>query len=79
MEQTLDVRGLEPPVPMERILDALETLPEQDWLRVSLSREPYPLYTLLRQMEFAWDTRRLGIDVIVRIWRADQMPPERQD
>jgi len=76
VERSLDVRGLEPPVPMERILDALETLPEKDWLRVSLSREPYPLYNLLRQMEFAWDTRRAGIDVIVRIWRADQLPPE---
>ena len=63
-------------MPMERILDALEVLPEQEWLRVTISREPYPLYSLLRQMEFAWDTRRSGLDVIVRIWRARQLPPE---
>jgi len=76
VEKRLEVRGLESPmVPMERILDVLETLAEDDWLRVALSREPYPLYTLMHQMEFAWDMHRSGIDVTIRIWRAERFPP----
>ncbi|MEJ2464061.1 MAG: DUF2249 domain-containing protein [Candidatus Thiodiazotropha sp.] len=70
MEQHLDARGLEPPMPMIRILDTLEILPQMDSLQVTLSREPYPLYALLRQMDFVWETHRSGPDVVVRIWHA---------
>jgi hypothetical protein len=33
VEQRLDVRDLEPPLPLERILDALDELAQEDWLR----------------------------------------------
>lgn len=47
MERRLDVSDLEPPEPMERILDALDEMPAEDCLRVRHRREPYPLYNNL--------------------------------
>lgn len=79
MEQRLDVRDLEPPVPLERILDALDALAQEDWLRVRHTREPYPLYTMLRQMDFAWETRWRGGECIIRIWHAGHPPPDDTD
>ncbi|MCU7923364.1 MAG: DUF2249 domain-containing protein [Candidatus Thiodiazotropha sp. (ex Dulcina madagascariensis)] len=76
MEHRLDVRVLEPPVPLERILEALEDLSEQDCLRVRHSREPYPLYSLLREMNFSWNTRWSNGDCIIRIWHTGHPPPE---
>ena len=74
MEQQLDVRGLEPPVPLERILDALDALPQNDWLRVRHNREPYPLYSMLRQMDFVWETQWSEGDCIIRIWHTGHPP-----
>jgi hypothetical protein len=44
----IDLRGLRPPEPIMRILDALERAPGEP-LRVILPHEPAPLYDLLRQ------------------------------
>jgi len=60
MEQTIDVSALEPPEPMEQILDALADLPDGDWLRVKHRRDPVPLYRLLRDMGYRWETTHLG-------------------
>lgn len=46
-ERRLDVRGLPPCEPLERVLDALESLPRGDVLVVDIHREPFPLYALL--------------------------------
>lgn len=43
----LDVSGLLPPDPMERILDALAELPSGAALQVLIDREPFPLYRIL--------------------------------
>ena len=45
----LDVRGLEAPEPLERVLDALSTLPPGDILRMQIDREPQPLYRILER------------------------------
>ncbi|MEW8070172.1 MAG: DUF2249 domain-containing protein [Candidatus Thiodiazotropha endolucinida] len=76
MELRLDVRELEPPVPLERILEALEELSSDDWLRVRHSREPYPLYSLLRDMDFAWSTKWRNSECIILIWHAGSPPPD---
>ena len=69
MDQTLDVSGLEPPEPMERILDALATLPEGDRLRVHHHREPFPLYPLLKSLDYRWHTQQQGPDAFdILIW-----------
>ena len=47
----LDLRGLQPPEPIVRILQALERSPDEP-LRVILPHEPVPLYDILRQRGF---------------------------
>jgi uncharacterized protein (DUF2249 family) len=46
-EKILDARGMEPPEPMERTLEALDELLPGQRLRLLLPREPYPLYGIL--------------------------------
>ena len=77
MEQYIDVSGLEPPQPMEVILDALADLPPDDHLRVRLRRDPVPLYRLLAQMGYCWKTycpEPGHIEVL--IWPADMPTPD---
>jgi uncharacterized protein (DUF2249 family) len=45
----IDVRGLEPPEPMEHVLDALERLLPGQQLRMLIDREPRPLYRILER------------------------------
>ena len=67
----LDVRGLEPPEPLEKVLDALEQLPAGDRLCMLIEREPRPLYRILANNGFACKTTALpGFLFEVMIWQA---------
>ncbi|MGC2049422.1 MAG: DUF2249 domain-containing protein [Gallionella sp.] len=55
----LDVRGLPPPEPFERIIVALQALPAGDFLHVHIHREPYPLYKVLLDGGYSWQTTEL--------------------
>ncbi len=46
-ERVLNVSELDPPGPMEKILEAIEILTPGHYLRILHNREPFPLYTLL--------------------------------
>lgn len=46
-KHVLDARNLPAPEPFVQTLQALETLPAGDFLRLVLPREPYPLYSHL--------------------------------
>ena len=76
MEEIIDVSGLEPPEPLERILDALADLRQGDHLRVKHRRDPVPLYQMLRDMGYEWATTQLapGRFEIV-IWPSDMPSP----
>jgi len=52
----LDVGGLEPPEPMIRILEALDTLGPDERLRVLIDREPVPLYCVLLRNGYQYRT-----------------------
>ena len=66
----LDVRGLEPPEPMERVLDALDRLPATGRLCMLIEREPRPLYRILDNNGYVYSTTPLpGYLYEVRIWR----------
>lgn len=56
-EILVDARGLEPPEPMERVLQALALLRPGQGIRFLLHREPFPLYPLLAERGFRHDTR----------------------
>ncbi len=53
----LDVRGLEPPEPLIRILDALESLPAGNTLRAHTDREPCHLFAEAEQRGFRHDCK----------------------
>ncbi len=55
-EKMLDVRGLEPPEPMVKIMDALEVLPPGEALCVAIHREPFPLYAMLAEQGYTHST-----------------------
>lgn len=52
----LDVRGLEPPEPMVRVLRAADSLEAKDELEVSHDRRPMFLYGVLEERGFAHET-----------------------
>jgi len=53
--QEIDVRGLEPPEPLVRILDVLETLPAGVKLRAHTDREPCHLFGEAKERGFSTD------------------------
>lgn len=57
---TLDVRDLEPPEPMTRILSLLPDLGPNDRLEVTHFREPKPLYPKLEEAGFVHEIEKLG-------------------
>lgn len=61
-EIAIDVRGLEPCEPMERILTRLDTLGADQQLRALIDREPLPLYPLLEQRGFGWKVLAMDDD-----------------
>ena len=70
MEHTLNVSDLEPPEPMERILQAIEALNGGDYLYVVHRREPHMIYPMLENMGIAWVTRPGGPEGYeIFIWR----------
>lgn len=58
-EIVVDVRWLEPPEPLERVLAALDRRTPHQRVRMLLHREPHPLYDILRQRGLAHSTRPL--------------------
>lgn len=57
-EINIDVCGLEPPEPLERVLDALSELAPDQQLRMLIDREPRPLYAILQQNGFTYEQRQ---------------------
>ncbi len=69
-EITLDVCGLEPPEPLEQIMDALARLAPDQCLCVLIDREPYPLYSILADRNFIYrPTMRADYRYEILIWR----------
>ncbi len=69
IEVTLDARGLEPPEPMERVLEALAQLKLDSTLSMLIDREPRPLFRILDKNGFAWELKPgPEYSFEVRIW-----------
>jgi len=53
----VDARGLEPPEPLERALEALCRLKPGQRMLLLLEREPFPLYRILERNGYEHSTR----------------------
>jgi hypothetical protein len=68
MPPPVDLRGLEPPEPLMRILAAIEA--EGDGpLQFLLAREPYPLYPVLASAGWRHEVRREEGAVVLTVTR----------
>ncbi|KAF0164740.1 MAG: hypothetical protein FD157_1904 [Rhodocyclaceae bacterium] len=54
MNTIIDGRDMQPPEPMERTLEALDTLGEGDEVLLLLYCQPHPLFSILRQNGYTW-------------------------
>lgn len=54
----LDARGLEPPQPMMKILEAVANLPTDATLAARTDRQPLLLYPQLEQRGFTYETTK---------------------
>ncbi len=55
-EVFLDLRGLYPPEPMERVLDALAGLLAGQQIRMLIERQPHPLYRILETNNYRYSS-----------------------
>jgi TusA-related sulfurtransferase len=56
-EILVDARGLEPPEPMEKVMQVLALLRPGQTIRMLLHREPFPLYAILAERGYRHETR----------------------
>jgi len=56
-EVLVDARELEPPAPMEKVMQTLALLRPEQSIRLLLHREPFPLYPLLAERGYRHATR----------------------
>ncbi len=74
MDHVIDAREMEPPEPMERTLDALAALSAGDRVVLRLTRQPFPLFDLLRRMGYLWEVSGGDGDYQILIRTADGSP-----
>jgi uncharacterized protein (DUF2249 family) len=65
----IDNRGLQPPEPMVRILEALSRLKAGETLEALMDREPLLLYPELERRGFAWEFTERGDGSLLSIRR----------
>lgn len=69
-ERLLDVRDLEPPEPLERVLAEMETLQCDERIRMIHRREPHLLFPMLEREQFAYElTMTPEHEFQILIWR----------
>ena len=51
----IDARGLEPPEPFERVMEAMTELEPGGEILLILNREPVPLYRVLERNGYSWN------------------------
>ena len=74
-EILVDARWLEPPEPMEKVLQTLALLRPDQSIRLLLHREPFPLYSLLAESGYRHTTQREADgSYVILIRRADAAP-----
>jgi len=72
-KRSLDVRGLEAPEPLERILGELESLQDDEQLEVTHWREPLLLYPVLEEAGLRYKTEydEKNRIYLISIWKGN--------
>lgn len=74
----IDARGLEPPEPMEMVLQSLALLRPGQSIRLLLHREPFLLYPLLTERGYRHATQmEADGSYVILIHPVDAVPDER--
>ncbi len=72
-DRVIDVRGLEPPLPLENVLEEAARLEAGQRLHVIHTREPCLLYPLLAKRGFEHATHASGDELFeFLVWRKSQ-------
>ncbi|CAG1004586.1 hypothetical protein BURK1_03127 [Burkholderiales bacterium] len=50
----LDVRGMQPPEPIERVLETIGDFHAGDTLKLVIDCEPKPLFRILQANDYSW-------------------------
>ena len=75
----IDARNLEPPLPFERVINALAELAEGERVTLIINREPMPLYRFLMNNAYEYKTSRFPDGHIeIEIWEALPAAPDAQ-
>ena len=70
----LDVRGLQAPEPLERVLERLDALGIGDCLRVKINCRPVPLFRILDRNGYTHEEAP-GVDALLEITIRKGAPP----
>ena len=77
-EIVVDVHELQPPEPMQRALDALDTLSEGQYLKIIHRMQPFPLYDILSDNGFKYKVVDGEVSVFdIYVWRAKDEAAEK--
>lgn len=69
---TLDIRGMEPPEPLDRVLTAIAGFDRGDTLKILSDYEPGPLYRILDRDGFRHHAEAgAGASVEITIWAGE--------
>jgi len=72
----IDARDLEPPEPLEMVMQALALLRPGQSIRLLLPREPFPLYPLLAARGYGHEMQMEADGSYVILIRQADAPPE---
>jgi uncharacterized protein (DUF2249 family) len=71
--ETIDVRGMEPPEPLERVLTTIDDFAAGDTLKVVIDCHPVPLFRTLERNGFAYRVEPGKVSQYeITIWRSDR-------
>ena len=69
-EITLDVRGMEAPEPLEKVLETIDDFVPGDKLRLVIDCRPMPLYRILERNGYACrEAPGTDSNYVITIWR----------
>lgn len=69
-EITLDVFELQPPLPMDMALDAMEKLESGQYIKMIHRMEPHPLYNILFDNGYKYKVKTINNQFEIFIWKA---------